>query len=120
MKMKIKDYLTIPLVTVLMMFLLPGRAGAAGARLLSDLSPGSGGSYPSNFTTFGSFTYFSAYTFETGFELFRSDGNTVTLAANINPTADDIGFGQFEGNDSLPDWLTSFNGQLYFSAFGRA
>jgi ELWxxDGT repeat protein len=90
---------------------------AAGARLLADLNPGAVGSYPSNYTAYGPLTLFTAYTLETGFELWKTDGNSVTLAANINPTADDIGFGVLEGNDSLPDWLTVFDGQLFFSAF---
>jgi ELWxxDGT repeat protein len=93
---------------------------ATGARLLADLNPGSVGSYPSNFTGFGGALYFSAYTLQTGFELWRYNGSTVTLAADINPTADDIGSGVLEGNDSIPAWLTEFGGQLYFSAFHPA
>jgi ELWxxDGT repeat protein len=92
-------------------------SAATGARQLADLNPGAGGSYPSNFTAFGGALYFSAYTLSNGFELWRYDGNSVTLAADINPTIDDIGFGVKEGNDSVPSWLTIFGGQLYFSAF---
>ena len=69
---------------------------AAGARLLSDLNPGPNGSYSSNFTSFGDSLFFSAYTLATGFELFRTDGTSVTLVEDINPTSDDIGFGVLE------------------------
>src|SRR5688572_17301469 len=95
-------------------------AAATGARQLADLNPGAVGSYPSNFTSFGGALYFSAYTLQTGFELWRYNGSSVTLAADINPTADDIGGGLLEGNDSLPTWMTEFGGQLYFSAFHPA
>lgn len=84
---------------------------------VADLNPGSAGSYPSNMAVFGNALYFSAYTFNTGRELWRYDGGTVTLATNINDTADDIGGGLLEGNDSAPYGLTIFNGALYFSAF---
>lgn len=90
---------------------------ASAARLLTDLNAGSSGSYPSNFTAFGGNVLFSAYTLATGFELWKYNGSTVSLVADINPTADDIGFGVMEGNDSLPTWLTPYNGQLYFSAY---
>jgi ELWxxDGT repeat protein len=90
--------------------------GATGARLIGDLNPGTVGSYPSNLTTFGGTLYFSAYTLETGFELFKYDGTRITLTADINSTADDIG-GVQEGNDSLPAWLTGFGAQLYFAAY---
>src|SRR5688572_26099096 len=96
---------------------LASASAATGARRLADLNPGPVGSYPSNFTSFGGSVYFSAYSLATGIELWRSDGTSVSLAANINPTADDIGFGVKEGNDSLPSWMTQFGGQLYLSAF---
>ena len=88
----------------------------ADARRLADLNPGSVGSFPSNFTTFSGQLFFSAYTLSTGRELWRYDGTNVTLVADINPTADDLG-GVFEGNDSLPTGFRSFDGGLYFSAF---
>lgn len=86
-------------------------------RRVADLNPGSAGSYPSNMTSFASSLYFTAYTLATGFELWKSDGQTIQLMADINDTADDIGFGVKEGNDSIPSWLTEFNGVLYFSAY---
>jgi ELWxxDGT repeat protein len=90
---------------------------AATAVLVADLNPGSAGSYPSNFTVFNNKLDFSAYTLDTGRELWVYDGANVTLVADINDTKDDIGFGVFEGNDSLPSWLTPFNDALYFSAY---
>jgi ELWxxDGT repeat protein len=91
--------------------------GASGAALIADLNPGSAGSFPSNLTVFSKTLYFSAYTLETGRELWAYDGTNVSLVADINDTKHDIGFGTFEGNDSLPSWLTPFNGALYFSAY---
>lgn len=97
---------------------LCGNAFAAGElRRLADLNPGPVGSFPSNITVFADSVYFGAYTLETGRELFKYDGTNITLVADINETADDIGSGTMEGNDSLPSWLTPFNGALYFSAF---
>ena len=109
------------LLVILVFWISAARGSAAtGARQLADLNPGAAGSFPSNFTAFAGALYFSAYTLSNGFELWRSDGNSVTLAADINPTVDDIGLGVKEGNDSLPSWLTEFGGQLYFSAFHPA
>ncbi len=102
---------------VALLLFVPDLTAATGARLLADLNPGAVGSYPSNFSSFGGTLYFSAYTLSTGTELWKYDGTNITLAADINPTADDIGFGIKEGNDSIPDWLTEFDGQLFFSAF---
>lgn len=84
---------------------------------VADLNPGPVGSFPSNMTVFGGGLYFSAYTFPIGRELWRYDGHSIALATNINDTADDIGGGLLEGNDSVPQWLTPFEGALYFSAF---
>ena len=90
---------------------------AATAHLLADLNPGTAGSYPSNFTAFNGSILFSAYTLATGYELWKYDGTKVSLVGDINPTADDVGFGVMEGNDSLPTWLTPYKGDIYFSAY---
>lgn len=89
----------------------------ADARRLSDLNPGSVGSYPSNFTVFSNQVYFSAYTYQRGTELWKYNGSNVVLVADIDKTSDDIGAKKPEGNGSSPTWLTPFNGHLYFSAF---
>src|SRR5947207_502331 len=81
-------------------------AAADVVQQLADLNPGVAGSYPSNFTSFSGSVYFSAYTLNTGRELWKFDGTNVTLAANINDTVDDLGNGIFEGNDSVPAWFT--------------
>lgn len=94
-----------------------GHALPHAARQVVDLYPGPNGSFASNITTFAGSMYFSAYTFNEGRELWKYNGTSVVLATNINETADDIGFGYLEGNDSIPDWLTEFRGSLYFSAF---
>lgn len=110
--MKMKFTLILGLIA------LCGRALAAtSAVMVADLNPGPNGSYPSNLTVFAQKLYFNAYTLDTGRELWKSDGTNVTLVADINETKDDIGFGTFEGNDSLPAWLTGYNSALYFSAF---
>jgi ELWxxDGT repeat protein len=96
----------------------PGASfGATGAQLVMDLNPGSAGSFPCNLTVHANTLFFNAYTLATGRELWKYDGRNVTLVADINDTKDDLGGGVFEGNDSLPAWPTSFNGELFFSAY---
>lgn len=92
-------------------------SSSAQAVRVTDLNPGAAGSFPSNLTVYAESLVFGAYTQATGFELWKYDGATVQLIADINPTSDDLGNGIKEGNDSLTDWLTVFNGNLYFSAF---
>lgn len=82
-----------------------------------DLNPGTNGSYPSNFTAFAESIDFSAYTVPTGRELWRLSGTNVSLVRDINDTADDLGGGFLEGNDSVPQYLTPFGSNVYFSAF---
>jgi len=84
---------------------------------VADLNPGTNGSFPSNLTVFGSALFLSAYTTNTGRELWKYDGGGITLVSNINDTVKDIGFGIFIGNDSVPTGLKEFSGKLYFSAF---
>jgi ELWxxDGT repeat protein len=103
------------LLLLFALLLAPITAEAADARRLADLNPGRPGSYPSNLTAFASL-YFSAYTLNTGFELFRFDGTNVSLVGDINPTKDDLG-GVFEGNDSVPYGFKEYHGRLYFSAY---
>jgi ELWxxDGT repeat protein len=91
--------------------------GQSSAHQIADLNPGSDGSYPSNFTAVANAVYFSAYTFDTGRELWKYDGANVSLAADINNTSHDVGGGLLEGNSSNPNSLTVFDGKLYFSAF---
>src|SRR4051812_40379701 len=88
-------------------------------RRIADLNPGGAGSFPSNLTVFAGALYFSAFTDETGRELWKYDGTSVTLVTNINDTLYDDGTGYLVGNDSVPNWLTVFNGSLYFSAYDQ-
>jgi ELWxxDGT repeat protein len=97
---------------------LPARAqDQFTTRRVADLNPGGNGSFPSNLTVFADSLYFSAYTTNTGRELWRYGGAGITLVSNINDTMRDIGFGIRIGNDSVPTDLKEFNGKLYFSAF---
>lgn len=68
---------------------------------------GPGSSNPSGFTEFNGDLYFAASTPFEGTELFRFDGSTATLVADIFPGS----------ASSLPTDLTAFNGLLYFAAF---
>ena len=107
--------------SVLISLMISRHASAAdfltASHLVSDLNPGSNGSFPSNFTTFSSSLYFSAYTFTTGRELWRYDGTSIVLTTNINDTGTDIGGGLMEGNGSEPKWFTAYHSRLFFSAF---
>ena len=107
---------------VIAVMAIAGAASSATAqegtfRRIADLNSGSVGSFPTNLTVFADSLYFSAYTLQTGRELWRYNGSNIVLATNINDTADDIGSGVLEGNDSIPDWLTEFDKALCFSAF---
>lgn len=107
---------------VMVFAVLSSVGGTAVAQLtavgrVADLNPGSAGSYPTNLTLFVNDLLFSAYTVDTGTELWNYDGTNITLVADINNTTSDIGFGTIVGNSSFPSWLTPFDGMLCFSAF---
>src|SRR4051812_17427991 len=87
------------------------------ARRIGDLNPGSEGSFPSNLTVVASALYFDASTPATGSELWMYDGSQARLAADINDTVATDGLGGSFGNGSSPQWLTGFNGALYFEGF---
>lgn len=46
----------------------------AGTRLLKDINPGIGGSFPRHFANIGNIAYFEAYHPDFGYDLWRSDG----------------------------------------------
>src|SRR5258708_5834194 len=105
--------LTLPVLALLTLLAPVYTTRLAGqARLVDDLNPGASGSFPSNLTVFGGLLYFSAYTPNTGRELWRTDGTNIVLVADINDTHTDLGGGVFVGNDSLPSWLTPFDHDL--------
>ena len=58
---------------------------AIDAALIKDIAIG-GDSNPSGFVQYGSNVYFSADDGTTGIELWRSDGVTATLFANLHPS----------------------------------
>lgn len=70
------------------------------------LSPGF--SAPAGMTIYNGLLYFAGYMYPFGYELFSTDGTTITNAADINLTAIDV--------DSDPYDLTVYNGNLYFQA----
>ncbi|MCP5524197.1 MAG: hypothetical protein H7A46_21900 [Verrucomicrobiales bacterium] len=109
----------LPLLVALAGLALPWNPVWAGPIVtrVADLNPGAAGSFPEQMTVLGDLWFFSAYTPETGRELWRFDGATVTLVKDINDTSVTGAGGVLLGNDSDPSGLTEFNGALYFSAF---
>lgn len=101
----------------LLLFVPSGLRGQITWQRVADLNPGTNGSFPSNLTVYADRLYFSAYTTNTGRELWFYHGTGLSLVSNINDTMRDIGFGIFIGNDSVPTGLRECNGWLYFSAF---
>jgi ELWxxDGT repeat protein len=83
---------------------------AAGTVLLSDINPGSNGSFPSNLTNVNGTLYFDASAVTHGFELWKSDG---TVAGTLR--VKDIAAGP-AGSSPTPNDLTNVSGTLYFSA----
>jgi ELWxxDGT repeat protein len=86
---------------------------------VADLNPGSAGSNPTNLTVFSDGLCFSAFTQTVGTELWRYDHTNITLVSNINDTVTDLGAGMIQGNSSNPNWLTVYNGGLYFAAYDQ-
>ena len=80
---------------------------SAGTRLLKDISPGTSGSAPRNFTRVGGTIFFSA-TGTNGTELWRTDA---TEAGTVE--VKDIYRGPAS---SSPSFLTEYHGQLFFHA----
>ena len=105
------------LLILLLVFSHLTRLSADSFQRVADLNPGSVGSFPSNLTVYAESALFAAYTQAIGSELWRYNGTNIALVRDINETADDIGFGVLEGNDSFPAWLTHYKNKLYFSAF---
>jgi len=73
--------------------------------LASDVDPG-GSSSPSDFSVFNGQLYFRAQTSATGAEVYRFDGSTSQLVADLNPGS----------NGSNPAGLTTWNDQLFLQA----
>ncbi|GEM_PF-970987 len=102
----------------------PMNSGTAG--VLADVNP-SGSSEPAWMTVYDGDLYFSAYTATTGRELYRYDGSSVQLVADIavgtassNPHYAPDAAGALVG---ISDYgtpgrfsFTEFNGKLYFAA----
>lgn len=96
---------------------LPASGQLAASRLITDLNPGSSGSFPTNLFVYKGALFFSATTPAMGRELWSFDGTNVTSVSNINNTVTDLGGGVFVGNDSSPTGFTTYSNVLYFSAY---
>jgi ELWxxDGT repeat protein len=91
-----------------------------GTQLVTDVFPENNSqsrfyfSNLDNLTEFNDKLYFAADNGESGKELFVSDGTTegTQLFKDIYPGEDEYG----NKNSSSPDYLTEFNGKLYFTA----
>jgi ELWxxDGT repeat protein len=86
--------------------------GVSQATMVADGVPGTAGSNPGGLVAFDGQLYFAADTSsdspsgDIGRELFRTDGNTVSLAADVRPGAE----------SSEPDQMTVAGGDLFFTA----
>jgi ELWxxDGT repeat protein len=91
-----------------------------GTQLVTDVFPENNSqsrfyfSNLDNLTEFDGKLYFTSDNGESGKELFVTDGTAegTQLVKDINPGEDPYG----NNNSSNPDYLTEFNGKLYFSA----
>jgi ELWxxDGT repeat protein len=92
---------------------------AAGTVLVKDIWSGTNGSAPSDLTLYNGQVYFGANDRWHGRELWRTDGTEAgtVLVANVAPFngSSPLG-GVYPVTDSDPQFLTVFNGLLYFSA----
>jgi ELWxxDGT repeat protein len=90
----------------------------AGTALMRDINPGADSSGATEVMgVLGNFLYFSANNGINGFELWRTNGTTANLFANINTqTGDPDGDGQDEEFSSFPVHFTEVLGDLYFRA----
>ena len=79
---------------------------AAGTKLVTDLLPGSDGSYPTFLTAVGNRVFFRANDGSGGFELWQSDGTATSRVADITPGPD----------GSYPEQLVRVGDDLFFSA----
>jgi ELWxxDGT repeat protein len=90
--------------------------GAANNLTCFDLTPGIESSTPRDFTATSSFTYFSASTPNSGRELWKTNGATVSQVAELAPGALSALSGDFVYGGSS---LMQFKGTLYFAADDR-
>ncbi len=72
-------------------------------------------SFPSQLTNVGGTLFFRAYTYESGYELWKSDGTSsgTVLVKDINTNSSVAG----TTDSSFPTNLTALNNKLFFSAY---
>ena len=80
--------------------------------MVQDIWPGSDSSYPSSFIAYQGYVYFRANDGygNHGYELWRTDGATATLVADINT-------GTSANGGSYPEYFVILNDALYFKAY---
>jgi ELWxxDGT repeat protein len=92
--------------------LFAGSAAASPGDLIvnqvANISPGAGNSVPGNLANVNGTLFFTADDGTHGTELWKSDGSTATMVADINQTV--------AGASSSPTYLTNVNGTLFFVA----
>jgi ELWxxDGT repeat protein len=76
--------------------------------MAADINPGPADSAPTYMTPFNAALFFGAVGNSSGFELWKFDGTTASMAADINPSG-----------SANPAYLAVYSNELYFQATGN-
>lgn len=93
-----------------------GNAEAVKISRVTDINPSGQGFDPRSLTVFNNAIYFSGNDGLNGYELWKYDGSTTSLVADINPGVRSDSPGRTIPNSSSPGNLTGFDNALYFRA----